>query len=71
MQGSQGNPISPKLTASAVGPLIATMFWTLVAHYWLTGLSAGEVASMTAASGGLLAFALGYYTADPMRRTTT
>ena len=60
--------ISPKVVGATLGGAIATIFWVLVSHYWLTGLSKEEVSSLTGATGTLLSFAFGYLVRDPLRR---
>jgi hypothetical protein len=69
MIGSPSNPVSPKLSAAALGPAVAIVIWTLLSHLW-SFLSPGEIAALTGSTGTIFAFILGYFTHDPYRAPT-
>jgi hypothetical protein len=59
--------LSPKVTAATLAAAFATIIWTLVASLSPGTFTEAAIASLTGATGTILAFALGFAIRDSKR----
>ena len=67
MRGAPMNNISPKVNAAAAAAAVATIIWTVVAAVSPGMFSETAIASLTGATGTVLAFVLGFLIRDSKR----
>ena len=68
LRKTAASQVSPKVNFAALGAALATIFWAIAAAtWWRHTFSAATLAALTGATATMVAFALGYVMADPLR----